>query len=315
MTQKSISNKDRNITVAVCLAAYNGRKWLKEQLQSIIKQENVTVTIFISVDRSNDGTENWINEFSKINNNIILLPTGCHFGGAASNFFRLLKDIDFSCFDYISLSDQDDIWYPDKLWRAIQVIQSQNSDCYSSNVLAFWKNGSKRLIDKAQPQVKWDFLFEAAGPGCTYLFKRKVISDFKSALVEHGDTIDKVVLHDWLLYAYARAKGYKWVIDRKPSMLYRQHSSNQVGVNTGMHAYIWRTKQIITGRGIAQARLIVQIVGLENTPFYQPWKTPGRLGMLWLGLNAYRCRRKLNDKFIFAALCILLSIIGDRSNE
>jgi len=305
---------ERIASVAVCLAAYNGKEWLVEQLESILKQEKVRVTVFVSVDRSNDGTEALINDYSKNDNRVVHLPVGFHFGGAAANFFRLLKDVDITAFDYISLADQDDVWYSDKLWHAIQVLDDTGADCYSSNVIAFWTDGSEMLINKAHPQREWDYIFEAAGPGCTYLFKRRVIKDVKSVLIEHEDLVAKVALHDWFLYAFARARRYQWAIDPRPSMSYRQHSSNQVGVNAGWHAYAWRARKIWSGWGITQARLIVQLVGLNDEPFYQPWKVPGRIGMLWLGVNAFRCRRKITDIFIFAAICLLLSIVGDRSD-
>lgn len=301
--------------IAVCLAAFNGREWLREQLDSILVQKNVVVTVFVSVDRSNDGTEFWVNEFSKIDKRVIQLPQGFQFGGAAANFFRLLNDVYFAAFDYVSLADQDDVWYPDKLWRAVMSLSESGSDCYSSNVLAFWDDGKERLIDKAQSQTDLDFLFEAAGPGCTYVLKRAVVEDFKLLLVSHSSEIAKVGLHDWFIYAFARSRGYHWIIDPRPSMAYRQHAFNQVGVNAGWRAYLARAKKIVGGWGIAQARLIVLLTGLESDPFCKPWRRPGRLGMLWLALNAYRARRKVSDRFIFAAACLLLAIVGDRSNE
>lgn len=309
-----LSPAERITSVAVCLAAFNGKSWLKEQLESILNQENVAVIVFVSVDLSSDGTEAWIDAYAKNDSRVVPLPVGLRFGGAAANFFRLLGEVDVSAFDYVSLADQDDIWYSDKLWRATRMLADSAADCYSSNVLAFWEDGSEKLINKAQPQRDWDFLFEAAGPGCTYVLKRKVVEHLKPLLRERRDIVAKLGLHDWFIYAFARAHGYEWVIDPRPSMSYRQHSSNQVGVNAGWRAFAWRMRKIMGGWGIAQARLIVQLTGLEAHPFFQPWKMPGRFGMLWLSLHAFSCRRKLSDAFIFAAMCVLLSITGDRSD-
>lgn len=300
--------------VAVCLAAFNGKVWLSEQLESILGQEQIVVKVFISVDRSSDGTEAWIKERFKGDERVVQLPDGLVFGGAAANFFRLLREIDFASFEYVSLADQDDIWHSNKLSRAIKTLEETHSDCYSSNVLAFWEDGSRKLIEKAQPQRQWDFLFEAAGPGCTYVLRRNVIEELRLILIGEGDTVAKVGLHDWFIYAFARARGFRWTIDPVPSMLYRQHATNQVGVNSGLRAYAWRTNKIFRGWGIAQARLIVKLVGLEDNPFFKPWKVPGRLGMVWLSVNAFRCRRRLKDMVIFAAMCVLLVIIGDRSD-
>ena len=94
--------------IAVCLAAFNGVRWLAEQLDSILAQEGVAVTVFVSVDQSSDGTEQWIDARAQVDSRIVVLPHGERFGGAARNFFRLLRDVDFSGFDYVSFADQDD---------------------------------------------------------------------------------------------------------------------------------------------------------------------------------------------------------------
>ena len=302
-------------TVAVLLAAYNGTFWLPEQLNSILLQRGVTITVFVSVDLSIDGTEELVNEAAKNDPRIVVLPHGQHFGGAARNFFRLIRDVDFSGFDYISFADQDDIWYPDKLAKAVGAISDEGLDCYSSNVVAFWPDGREMLINKAQKQQRFDFLFEAAGPGCTYVMKRAFVDELIAVLSACSSEALQVGLHDWFIYAFARSRGYRWMIDPRPSMAYRQHHSNQVGVNTGWRAYRARARKILGGWGITQSRLIARLLGLGEEPFCKPWRRPGRIGMVWLALNAYRARRKVSDRFVFAAACLLLAVVGDRSDE
>lgn len=138
--------------VAVLLAAYNGEQWISEQLKSITDQKAVDVSVFISCDLSADNTIKIIKELS--NEKIKLLPYGEKFGAAAPNFYRLIKDVDFRGFDYIALSDQDDIWLDDKLISGIEKLQSENAMGYSSNVIAFWANGKKKEIVKATPPEK-----------------------------------------------------------------------------------------------------------------------------------------------------------------
>ena len=300
--------------IAVCLAAFNGKAWLTEQIDSILAQENVAVTVFVSVDESSDGTESFIEAWSQRETRIVPLPMGFRFGGAAANFIRLLKEVDFSGFDYVALADQDDVWYPEKLDRAVCTLVHSVADCYSSNVMAFWEDTRQRLIDKAQAQRQWDYLFEAAGPGCTYVCKQAVLADFKQLLIQRGEAVSKIGLHDWFLYAFARARGYRWIIDTRPSMHYRQHSENQVGVNVGWRAFCWRFRKIRRGWWIGQARLIARLLGLEEDPFCRNWRVPGRFGMLWLALQARQCRRKGLDRCAFAILCLLLFVIGDRSD-
>ena len=82
--------------------------------------------------------------------------------------------------------------------------------------------------DKAQPQADWDFLFEAAGPGCTYVFTRDLVIALKASILTNWNEVQNVSLHDWYCYAFARSQGFKWFIDPRPSMNYRQHERNQV---------------------------------------------------------------------------------------
>ena len=297
-------------TVAVCLAAFNGTRWLTEQLDSIFKQTGVVVKVFVSVDHSSDGTEELVNQRASEDNRIVVLPHGECFGGAARNFFRLLRDVDFSSFDYVSFSDQDDVWFSDKLVQAHVVLEYSGADAYSSNVVAFWSSGCKKLIIKSQPQRRWDFLFEAAGPGCTYVMKVKLVQAIQSLLRERWDEMQEVGLHDWFSYAFARANGYRWIIDDSAKILYRQHDENQVGVNAGWRAFVHRVRKVLNGWGLTQAALIAQLVGLDGDPFVKHWLGGGRCGVLWLVLHARQCRRRGRDRLLFALSCLALCVVG-----
>ena len=98
-----------NHRVAVLLSAYDGIKWIEEQVACILGQEDVLTHIFISVDLSSDSTYTWCKELEKDNQSVTVLEYGERFGDAAPNFFRLIRDVEFSHFDYIAFADQDDI--------------------------------------------------------------------------------------------------------------------------------------------------------------------------------------------------------------
>lgn len=296
---------------AVLMAAFNGMHWIGGQIESILSQNNVVVSIFISVDYSVDGTELWIDEFARNEPRLVVLPHGQQFGGAARNFFRLLRDVDLSDFDYVAFADQDDVWPIDKLQRAHQVLQRTQADGYSSNVTAFWPDGKRMLIEKSQPQRRWDFLFEAAGPGCTYVLRRQLAMALQTLVRQRWDSVQDVGLHDWLAYAFARANGFGWVIDDYAGMLYRQHANNQVGVNVGLRAARHRAAKVLSGWGLKQAALIAELVGLGNDPFVKRWaKGQGRTGLLWLALQAKECRRRQRDQVLFAMSCLAVAILG-----
>lgn len=297
-------------SVAVCLAAFNGVQYLQQQIDSIFEQTGVDVTLFVSVDRSTDGTEEWFRSLQSRNARVVLLPCGESFGGAARNFFRLLRDVDCSPFDYVAYADQDDVWLPGKLKRAADRLSDSGAVGYSSDIVAFWESGRSRYIKKSYPQRRWDYLFESAGPGCTFVFTRTLAQDLQGLLRHQWQAVQDVGLHDWFTYAFARARGYAWVIDDYASLMYRQHGSNQVGVNAGLGAVVWRAKKVLNGWGLNQARLIAELVGVDRQDFVRLWIRGGRWSVMKLALQSTHCRRKPRERVWFAVSCLALAFIG-----
>ncbi len=290
--------------VAVLLAAYNGEQWIQEQISSILKQKNVDVTLFISIDQSSDNTLMLCEELALSEPRINLLPYGDIFGGAALNFYRLIKDVDFTSFDYISFADQDDIWLEDKLQRASLFLEKY--DIYSSNVIAFWPNGKAVLINKAQPQVKYDFLFEAAGPGCTYVIHRDVAIEFKKFIVSKWQEVKKIELHDWLFYSFSRVKNFQWVIDERPGMYYRQHQNNQVGANNTMAGAVKRLNLIKCKWYREQICRMISVFEDEvYIPFYRELKTDSYFDKLKILPYLNKIRRRPRDR-MYLAIAILI---------
>lgn len=298
--------------VAVFLAVYNGIRYLPQQLNSILMQEDVAVTVYVSVDQSVDGTEAWIDANTRSDSRIAVLPHGEHFGGAAKNFFRLIQDIDFSNFDYVSFADQDDIWEQDKLKRHIELMQKNDVDAVSSNVIAFWPDGKTKLIDKSQPQRELDFLFESAGPGCTFLMKPWLVNEVKKLLVDSSSDASQVALHDWLVYAVCRASGRKWLIDPTPSMQYRQHGKNVVGANSGLKAKLTRLKKISNGWYRREVLKVLEVsCSLSSNPQLQNLKKNMTKSGVTSRFNVLRvvpqARRRFYDR-VFLALMIIFGL-------
>ncbi|EJM01460.1 glycosyl transferase [Pseudomonas sp. GM102] len=295
------------VKVAVLLAAYNGVKWLPAQVESILQQKNVDVNVFISVDSSSDATEAWVSELALNNARVKVLPHGEHFGGAGRNFYRLIRDVDFSEFDYIALADQDDIWLADKLNVAHEKILESCASGYSSNVTAFWPDGRKVLLDKAQRQRKYDFLFEAAGPGCSYVLKVSNALEFKRFVITNWSRVCEVSLHDWLVYAWFRSSGLSWYIDPISHMLYRQHSNNQFGANTGIKALVARLSLLRSGwyRGEVSkisGLLADRVQGLPASLLKQ-----GKIPSSFLIRNWASLRRRFRDR-VFLLVMVVLGI-------
>ena len=289
--------------VAVLLAAYNGICWIEEQILSILAQCGVEVVVYISVDQSSDGTWDWCRKLSLVESRVIVLPdTGERFGGAAKNFFRLIKDVDFSQFDYISYADQDDIYLKDKYRAAHEVIVNQGCAGYSSNATAYWPDGRQVLLVKSQPQRKYDFLFEAGGPGCSYVLRVADALEFKRFLIQNWQEVNDVSLHDWLTYAWFRSTGRRWYIDARSYILYRQHGGNQIGANDGLSGIRSRLKLLISGWYRDEISKISRLVGHNVPDLPASIMSSGVLPKVYLIKNFSELRRKSSDRLAFGVL-------------
>jgi rhamnosyltransferase len=291
-------------TTAVLLATFNGEAYLNDQLISIENQSDVKVVIVASDDCSIDHTLHLFNDACINSLELILLPTQ-KLGSAAANFFRLLRDADITQVDYVALSDQDDIWQADKLSHAIQMIEANDVDAYSSNVTAFWPNGSQKLINKAQPQQSWDYMFESAGPGCTFVLTQKLALDLQKFLNVNQSKCQGIALHDWFIYAFARSRGFKWFIDPTSYMLYRQHAGNVVGANVGLKAKLARWKKLREGWLMNQALLIANLLGYADAWPITKLQRYYFLDRLALIANIKKLRRRLRDRIALVLFLLL----------
>jgi len=249
--------------IAILMAAFNGEKWISEQLESILSQTEVIIDLYVSLDLSTDKTLDILKSFRSQHNNLFLLSYGKKFGGAAKNFYRLIKEVNFKGYDYVAFADQDDVWCSSRLSRGIKCIDSSKSKAYSSDVTAFWPNGSKKLLIKSQPQKKFDYMFESAGPGCTYIFEAETFLEFKSFVDINWNKVQKVEFHDWLAYSFYRSRGHKWYIDNQSNVLYRQHERNQFGANASFKAIFTRLNLIRNSWYKNQIKIISE---LNNFP-------------------------------------------------
>jgi rhamnosyltransferase len=233
--------------VAVLLATHNAEPWLHAQLESIAAQRGVKTTTHASDDCSTDGT------VALLNNGVpglelqMLSALPHRLGTANRNFLRLIRDVHLGDAQYVALADHDDVWLPTKLRRAIEELVRTAADAYSSNVTAFWENGRERLIIKSNPQQRFDYLFESAGPGCTFVFTRGSFERLRTWVTSRFSDLQAIKVHDWLIYAYARSEHWRWHIDSESHMRYRQHNRNELGANVGMRAALRRWQQIRSG--------------------------------------------------------------------
>lgn len=302
----------RNPSVAVFMATYNGKLLLSEQVSSILQQVGVDLTLFVSDDHSTDGTLEYFKKLAESDSRVVVLPKRVRMGSAGKNFYRLVCDVDISSFDYVAFADQDDIWNLDKLSRHVSLIQAENAECISSNVMAFWPDGSQKLIRKSQPQKSHDFIFEAAGPGCSFLMTPWLVTKLRDEIQSSNSPAKEVVMHDWLTYAICRAHKRRWVIDNVPSLMYRQHANNVIGANSGIKAIFNRLRKINDGWYRGEVTKICDVVeGINQDQklikLSKLLKSDSFISRVRLLSYVPQARRKLLDRIVLA-LTIIFSV-------
>jgi rhamnosyltransferase len=212
----------------VLLATYNGSRWIREQVESILGQEGCDLKIVIRDDASTDGTRWELARFAG-DARVMIGVADARSGSAARNFLSLIRDNPATPCDFVAFSDQDDQWERDKLQRACRTLIKSGSAGYSSATVARWENGREALVKLPREPTASDFLFEGAGQGCTFVLTAGLYERIRRFVLAHEALTQHIHYHDWLVYALARSWGTQWSFDPVPSVYYRQHSANDTG--------------------------------------------------------------------------------------
>jgi rhamnosyltransferase len=238
-----------NNKVAIILCSFNGERYIKKQVESILSQNYKNIDLFIFDDCSDDRTIDILKKFHK---KIYLKENKKNSGSATKNFFKAILKLNLKKYNYISFSDQDDIWFKFKIKRAIKYLSKNKFEGYSSNVLAFNDNNKKTINDKSMTQKKFDHMFESPGPGCTHVITQKLFNIIKKKIKNKKNIIKKINHHDWFFYSLCRNNNFNWFIDKKCTMLYRQHDFNEIGENVGIKAMFKRFIKVWNGYYLEQ---------------------------------------------------------------
>lgn len=237
-------------SVAVLLATYNGAAYCETQLTSILWQRGVDVHIYIRDDGSRDDTPAILRDWAvRYRDRITIIDNhGVSTGSANGNFFLLLAAVDPAGHDYVAFADQDDVWTPDKLARAVGQLTQEGAEGYSSDLIAYtWAAvpGVSRawILHKAGRPADLDYLFQGASAGCTYVLTRHAASVARSVMAK-TPAFCTDASHDWIVYAICRSRGLKWVRDPAAEILYRQHGGNQYGAKRGVGELIAKLRMM-----------------------------------------------------------------------
>lgn len=217
--------------VLVLLSTYNGVKYLCEQLDSLLAQTDVDLTVLVRDDGSLDGTTELLKKYHDHYPDKIIIDFADNIGCNGS-FFALMKLAakKYDDYDFYAFSDQDDVWLPDKMYAAAKALNK-----IDNNISLYYC--SPQLVDQhltpinanpiiAKATLEESFILQPC-IGCSMVFSKDLLK--KASVIDPM----KVNIHDAWVYKLCLSLGGEIVFDTTPHILYRQHSSNAIGRTQG----------------------------------------------------------------------------------
>ena len=253
--------------ILIALCSYNGGRWIDAQLDSIVAQTGVDWALWISDDGSTDDTRAVIAGFqARHPNRDIRLIDGPGQGGT-QNFLSLIchPDLALEPQTHLALCDQDDIWLPHKLARALAVL-GQQPDATSPLIYG----AQSRHIDEAGREIGHSRRPRGAISGAVSL-RNAVVQNMVSghslvlnpaalALARAAGRPDGIGFQDWWLSLLVLACGGRAVVDEAEVLFYRQHGGNVMGAPQGLAAVWLRLGQL--RRGLYRGWIAANLAGL-----------------------------------------------------
>jgi glycosyltransferase involved in cell wall biosynthesis len=221
--------------VEVLLATYNGERFLREQIDSILTQDYVNLRVLARDDGSSDATVSILNEYAeRFPNRFRLMPSSAGTGSPKDNFLILMRG---ASAQYVCFSDQDDIWLPDKVSRTKRAMDELESRWGSDTPLLVFTDA--RVVDDqlrtlhesfwAHEKIEPDrihhlalLLGRSVVTGCTMLLNRRLL-ELSFAMPSDAS------MHDRWIGLLACTIGKACAV-KAQTLLYRQHDRNVVGI-------------------------------------------------------------------------------------
>lgn len=226
--------------ILVLMATYNGEQYLEEQIQSLLDQQNVSVSILVRDDGSTDGTVSLLQHYQE--KGTLQWYTGEHLN-VQWGFWDLMKKAANINADYYAFCDQDDVWDLDKL-----SVAEQHLSLFPADVPALYYCG-QRLVDKDLKFLSDHVLNESRSlttrfvlsdfAGCTGVFNKALLHE----VIQYKPTY--LLMHDTWILKVCLALGGQVVVDPKPHMNYRQHGKNTVGLQKSVRGYAKQVMQYL----------------------------------------------------------------------
>lgn len=241
MSNKTADTAVPHITIALC--TFNGANHLRAQLDSYLVQRHANWSLWASDDGSSDDTRAILAEFAQrySDTHPLRIVEGPR-QGVAANFMSLLCHPEFPV-GLTALSDQDDVWLPEKLEYAVERLRNTSQICLY---------GAQSIhVDNKLTQVGTSSTRRAV-PAFSNALVQNIISGHSAVLspafldlVRRAGMPRDIPYHDWWLYMLATGAGGRVIMDERATLLYRQHDDNLLGAHSGWRASLARARQVM----------------------------------------------------------------------
>lgn len=224
--------------IDILLATYNGEKYLREQIDSILNQTYKNIRLIVSDDCSKDGTRKILEEYKNKDERIKVYYQEKNLG-VVKNIEFLLGKVESP---YYMLADQDDYWLPEKAEKSLETLKNNNADLVFGDLEVVDENLNtmyesfndymllSRKINKYIDSYKVNYLYNCV-TGCTVLAKKETIEKILPL-----PTNSKYLIHDHWIGLMASLNGKLAYMPEK-YIKYRQHGNNQVGTEKISHGF------------------------------------------------------------------------------
>lgn len=209
--------------VQVLLSTFNGERHLHAQLQSLLEQDHAELQILARDDGSRDGSFEILKKHTA-SGRLTAVPG--ENVGVARSYLTLLRQSDPGA-NYVAFADQDDVWLPDKVSRALHLLQACGAErpvMYSSRLTLVddrLEPIGRSPLPRRGPSFE-NALVQNIATGCTVVLNRAA----RDLLLRELPC--EVPMHDWWAYLVVSAFG-EVIFDPESRILYRQHTGNVVG--------------------------------------------------------------------------------------
>lgn len=204
------------------MATFNGEKFLKQQMQSILDQSYSKFDLYVNDDGSRDKTLDIIKSFSIKDNRVHVLNIKDNNNGQLYNFDKLMRYVNNMEYEYIMFSDQDDIWYKDKILETLRFMKSKENgptlvytNYNENNISGSIKNKYDNFFPTEEHSI---LLFQNWIMGCTVMINNKLLK-YSGSIPPEADNHDNWVMLLALTY------GNIFYLDHV-TMLHRLHNDN-----------------------------------------------------------------------------------------